>query len=342
MGLQTYNLLVLALEDSGLMNKKSHEKYVPEVYKRGSVAQRIALLQGLMDTGGSVGNGTHATFTSTSERLAGDVQEIAWSLGAIASISPRQTHYTHNGTRCRGRPSWRVSIVHPDVSCMFSLPRKVAKCTPKEMQHRLKIASIEPVGRKHAVCIAVGHPDGLYVTDNYIVTHNTTMLKTIVSVIEPNERIITIENALELDIVNQPNHVRLLYSHGGQGVARVTQKDLLEAYLRMRPDRGCVGELRDPEAAYTYVSECMTGHPGSPSTIHGRDAPQAATRLFNLFRASESGKAYSDDMIIAQLGLAVDVIVPFREKNGTYEIGEVWLAPDAERRGKDFRELLEG
>jgi type IV secretion system protein VirB11 len=170
----------------------------------------------------------------------------------------------------------------------------------------------------------------------------TTMLKTIVSVIEPNERIITIENALELDIVNQPNHVRLLYSHGTQGVAQVTQKDLLEAYLRMRPDRGCVGELRDPEAAYTYVSECMTGHPGSPSTIHGQDASQAAARLFNLFRASESGKSYSDDMIIAQLGLAVDVIVPFREKDGRYEIREVWLAPDAERRGKDFRELLEG
>jgi type IV secretion system protein VirB11 len=170
----------------------------------------------------------------------------------------------------------------------------------------------------------------------------TTMLKTIVSAIDPNERIITIENALELDIVNQPNHVRLLYSHGSQGVARVTQKDLLEAYLRMRPDRGCVGELRDPEAAYTYVSECMTGHPGSPSTIHGRDASQAATRLFNLFRASEAGQSYSDDMIIAQLGLAVDVIIPFRERDGQYAIGEVWLAPDAERRGTSFRELLEG
>ena len=170
----------------------------------------------------------------------------------------------------------------------------------------------------------------------------TTMFKTIVSVINPNERIITIENVLELDIINQPNHVRLLYSHGNQGVAQVTQKDLLEAYLRMRPDRGCVGELRDPEAAYTYVSECTTGHPGSPSTIHGRTAAQAATRLFNLFRASDAGKSYTDDMIIAQLGLAVDVIIPFREQDGEYSIDEVWLAPDAERRGATFRELMEG
>jgi type IV secretion system protein VirB11 len=47
-------------------------------------------------------------------------------------------------------------------------------------------------------------------------------------------------------------------------------------------------------------------------------------------------------MIIAQLGMAVDLIVPFREVGGNYEIGEVWLGADAERRGKDFRELLEG
>jgi type IV secretion system protein VirB11 len=168
----------------------------------------------------------------------------------------------------------------------------------------------------------------------------TTMLKTILSIISPNERIITIENALEVDIVNQPNHVRLLYSHGGQSVSNVTQKELLQAYLRMRADRGCVGELRDPEAAYTYVSECMTGHPGSPSTIHGRDAKQAAVRLFNLFKASPEGRSFSDEMIKAQLGLVVDVIIPFREHDGQYEIGEVWLGADAERRGTDITELL--
>lgn len=170
----------------------------------------------------------------------------------------------------------------------------------------------------------------------------STYLKSVMSAINPYERIITIENALEVSIVNQPNHVRLLYSHGDQSVAQVTQTELLQAYLRMRPDRGCVGELRDPEAAYVFISECSTGHPGSPSTIHGKDAPQAASRLFNLFKASESGKTFDKDMIIAFLGLAVDVIVPFRESAGIYEIGEVWVAADAERRGKNFGELLEG
>lgn len=169
----TRSPLVKHLRDLGLFGKRAWEKFVPEIYKRGSVAQRTAVLQGLMDTDGSVGNGTHATFTSTSEQLAKDVQELAWSLGAIASIAPRQTYFTYRGKQTPGRPSWRVSIVHPDVSMFFSLPRKLAECKKKTMRHRLRITSIESIGQKPAQCIAIDHPDHLYVTDNYVVTHNS-------------------------------------------------------------------------------------------------------------------------------------------------------------------------
>jgi type IV secretion system protein VirB11 len=166
----------------------------------------------------------------------------------------------------------------------------------------------------------------------------TTMLKTLVSIIDPGERLITIENASELTIT-QPNHVRLLYSHGGQGTAKVTQKDLLEAYLR--PDRGFVGELRDPEAAYTFVHEVGTGHPGSSTTIHGKDAAQAFRRLFNLVKGSEAGRSYDDATIVSLLEGTIDIIVPFQERRGEFAIGEVWLRPDAERRGKTVAELME-
>ena len=140
----------------------------------------------------------------------------------------------------------------------------------------------------------------------------TTMLKTLVSIIAPGERLITIENAPELTIT-QPNHVRLLYSHGGQGTAKVTQKDLLEAYLRMRPDRGFVGELRDPEAAYVFVHEVGTGHPGSSTTIHGKDAGQAFRRLFNLIKAARPGATTTMTTIVSLLDGAIDVIIPFQE-----------------------------
>jgi conjugative relaxase-like TrwC/TraI family protein len=184
-----YSPLAIALRGLGLNGSRSHNKFLPTIYKNGSVAQRVAILQGLMDTDGSVGNGTCASLTSTSEQLARDVQEIAWSLGARAKISPRQT-YCSNGKngRVAGKPSWRVSIVHPDVSMMFTLPSKVAKCTKKVVKHRLGITSIEFVGRKLARCIVVDHRDHLYVTDDYIVTHNSSALRPLVEAWHENGR----------------------------------------------------------------------------------------------------------------------------------------------------------
>jgi hypothetical protein len=168
-GVSRLKLAIIAL---GLWGKSSHEKFIPEAYKLGSVAQRVALLQGLLDTDGSVGtNGTHARFSSTSERLARDVQEVAWSIGAIASIARRQTHFTNkHGEKQAGRPSCRVSIVHPEIDKLFSLPRKVTLCRPIKADRRLRISRIEGIGTKPCQCIKVAHADGLYITNDFIVT----------------------------------------------------------------------------------------------------------------------------------------------------------------------------
>ncbi len=127
---QKYSPLRVALTTLGLSGKRSHEKFVPEMYKQGNAYQRLALLQGLLDTEGSVDTspGTYASFTSTSERLAKDVQELAWSLGGIAKLRSRQTFYTRpDGSRAAGRVSYRVFIVHQSIAEMFSLPRKLAR-----------------------------------------------------------------------------------------------------------------------------------------------------------------------------------------------------------------------
>lgn len=169
----------------------------------------------------------------------------------------------------------------------------------------------------------------------------TTMLNTMSSLIDPAERLISIENAMEIALPNHANVVRMLYSHGDQGAADIGQQDLLEASLRMRPDRILVGELRDGPAAYLYVNEILTGHGGSPSTLHGRTASQAAVRLANLYKASDAGRMQDDATILKQLAMTVDVIIPFAEDGGSYAIREVWLGPDAERRGVTFEELLQ-
>jgi type IV secretion system protein VirB11 len=166
----------------------------------------------------------------------------------------------------------------------------------------------------------------------------TTMSKTLISAIPNAERLITIEDTLEL-VIAQPNHVRLLYSKDNIGLSRVTAEALLQASLRMKPDRILLQELRD-DAAWTYINEVVSGHPGSITTIHGRNPEQAFKRLFALVKGSPQGGQWDDRTLMEFLASAVDLIIPFHNEGTLYEIGEVWFAPDAARRGESAVHLL--
>ena len=166
----------------------------------------------------------------------------------------------------------------------------------------------------------------------------TTMSKTLIGAIPMSERLITIEDTLEL-VLPQPNHVRLLYAKDNIGLSRVTAELLLQASLRMKPDRILLQELRD-DAAWTYINEVVSGHPGSITTIHGRNPEQAFKRLFALVKGSPQGGQWDDRTLIDFLSSAVDVIIPFHNEGTLYEIGEVWFAPDAARRGETAAKLL--
>ena len=98
--------------------------------------------------------------------------------------------------------------------------------------------------------------------------------------------------------------------------------------------------MRDPEAAAVFVDEVMAGHPGSMSTIHGRNPAEAARRLFSLFKSSSAGQSMQDDTVVAMLASAIDFIIPVENDAGTRAIGEIWFAPDAARRGETFADLL--
>lgn len=166
----------------------------------------------------------------------------------------------------------------------------------------------------------------------------TTMSKTLIDAIAPDERLVTIEDTLEL-VIPHPNHVRLLYSKDDIGLSHVTAEALLQASLRMRPDRVLVQELRD-DAAATYIHEVVSGHPGSITTIHGRDAPQAFKKLFALVKGSAQFRAWDDKTLIELLATAIDVIIPFENRGHAYSIGEVWFSADASRRGATAADLL--
>ena len=122
-------------------------------------------------------------------------------------------------------------------------------------------------------------------------------------------------------------------------MSRVTAELLLQASLRMKPDRILLQELRD-DAAWTYINEVVAGHPGSITTIHGSNPEQAFKRLFALVKGSPQGGRWDDRTLMNFLSSAVDLIVPFHNEGAFYEIREVWFAPDAARRGESAANLL--
>jgi superfamily II DNA or RNA helicase len=152
------------------MNKLAHNKFIPRAYMTGSVEQRLMLLRGLMDTDGTCSLAGAATFSSSSEQLARDVVELVRSLGGVASTYTWPTSYTKDGVRRAGRQCWCVYLRLNHNP--FLLERKAARWhTPKKLSRR--IITITPAGYEDTRCIAVNTRRNLYVTDDYVVTHNT-------------------------------------------------------------------------------------------------------------------------------------------------------------------------
>jgi len=170
--------LTKTLEKLGLHGLRSHEKFIPIEYLYASIQDRMAILQGLLDTDGSISNGHRMVeFVTTSRLLAEGVQHLVQSLGGKTGISTKQTHYTYAGNTLSGKPAYRMSILAPRNIALFRLTRKLHKSKIcKQLDYRSRwIAGINYIGKKEAKCIYVDHPDHLYVTNDFIVTHNTTL-----------------------------------------------------------------------------------------------------------------------------------------------------------------------
>lgn len=170
------NPLKEALKMLGLWGSRSESKFVPEVYKTARGAGRLALLRGLLDADGWVERTGSVRFATSSEQLADDVVELARSLGGWATKNSKQTVYTYNCERRQGRTSFVVNIAHPEPATLFTLPEKRARARASRTRRKMPIfVSIAPVRRVEARCIAVTHPSQLYITDDYVVTHNTAL-----------------------------------------------------------------------------------------------------------------------------------------------------------------------
>jgi hypothetical protein len=170
------NELLAAAHDLGIMGKRAWEKSIPEAYFEGSLEQRLSVLQGLLDTDGTVGKTGSVSFSSSSEQLAKDVQRLVWSIGGIARMGTRIPHYTYKGERLAGRTDYRLTIRVPKPSRLFRLSRKRNRTDDNNQYNtklKLQVKSIESVGVEVTQCISIDNESKLYVCGDYIATHNT-------------------------------------------------------------------------------------------------------------------------------------------------------------------------
>jgi len=147
----------------------------------------------------------------------------------------------------------------------------------------------------------------------------TTLLNALVKEIDRRERLILIEDAPEIRLEHE-NAVGLIAARGDAGEARVDSEDLLQAALRMRPDRILLGELRGREA-FAFLRAVNTGHPGSITTLHA-DSPEGAVDQIALL-ALLGGVDLGWEALRTYIRQVVDVIVQLKRVDGTRRVVEV-------------------
>lgn len=165
------NTLKYALKDLGLWGHTARTKFVPDEYIYNTVDNRLALLQGLLDTDGNA-ELQSARFFSISRQLAYDVLTLVRSLGGRAKLSyrdPRQNEIKGKTYNCQ--EGWIVSLSLPTSMEYFRLDRKILKRRPPVGLNALR--SVISIGMQPVQCISVDASDGRYVTENYVLTHNT-------------------------------------------------------------------------------------------------------------------------------------------------------------------------
>ncbi len=149
------------------LNVLSIHKFIPDEYKFSSYENRLALLQGLLDTDGGVESGRKISFSSSSFKLAKDVQFLVQSLGGIASLASRKT-------KCND--SYRLVISFGNDIKPFRLLRKINSLRARVKYFPTRsIKSVNYIGKKEAQCIKIEDERGLFLVDDCIVTHNTKL-----------------------------------------------------------------------------------------------------------------------------------------------------------------------
>lgn len=168
------NSLQNKLRESGIWGQNCYVKSIPKDYIYNSKEVRLAVLAGLMDTDGTCvidkkSKQSRSSYSSVSKQLCLDLKEIVQSLGGLCSIIDHKTS-------CNGKIffAYTCEVRLPKGINPFRLKRKSERFTNRTLgKLKRTIVKIEKVGVDNATCLTLSDNDGLFMTDNYVVTHNT-------------------------------------------------------------------------------------------------------------------------------------------------------------------------
>ena len=168
------------LNKYNLLNHTASDKFIPDCYKFNDRETRLEILRGLLDTDGYVNKRGLIEVSFISRTLIEDVRFIAQSVGCLChKIRKRPFFYRNNGESRRVNDHYRMVIVPPKGLVLFHLSRKKdLSLQDRKINccHRA-IESVELVGREEMQCITVSSPDKLFMVEDFIPTHNSTVLR---------------------------------------------------------------------------------------------------------------------------------------------------------------------
>jgi hypothetical protein len=181
--LGVYGLKVI-LRSLGILSKYSYEKSIPDLYKYNTSEIRAEVLRGLLDTDGEACSHGPIVFSSSSKILTEDVIWLARSLGGKARMQPTVKNPKYNGPngeKLQGRPCYRATLTMPHSFKSFYVTRKQERVHNVQDRYLTRwITDIQPIGFTDCMCITVDALDGLYLTNDFIVTHNTVFVAWII------------------------------------------------------------------------------------------------------------------------------------------------------------------
>lgn len=198
------NIYLDELRRLGVFGCDSHSKFIPSEYLHNSIEVRLEVLRGLLDTDGHANKRGGIEYSTTSRRLATDVKFLVTSIGGLCTVTPRQT-------KCNGKSfaSFRLIIKTNDNQQLFHLTRKKERCRQRRKPPlKRTIRSILYSRDSQCQCIKLEDANGLYLTNNHVVTHNTQLVDNVGVHISRHEQIPVLN--IDTEMTRQEHQVRII------------------------------------------------------------------------------------------------------------------------------------